>query len=117
MSRFSSVTHADFVKAYQRGEIRVDIDPQAAARVLSARLMLPFLMMPLIGAGVALVLIGWIYAGLAVIAAGFIAPRLIKRSAPGFLLQNALKDAQLYEELVRANTLRVVSAEGVTGDE
>ena len=111
------MTHSEFVAAYSRGDVRVEIDPQAAARVLSARLLLPFLMMPVIGAGVALALIGWIYAGLAVIAAGFIAPRLIKRSAPGFLLQNALKDAQLYEDLVRSNTLRVVSAEGVMGDE
>jgi hypothetical protein len=111
------MTHSEFVAAYFRGDVRVEIDPQAAARVLSARLLLPFLMMPVIGAGVALALIGWIYTGLAVIAAGFIAPRLIKRSAPGFLLQNALKDAQLYEELVRSNTLRVVSAKGVMGDE
>ena len=110
------MTHADFVKAYQGGEIKVTIDPQAAARLLSARLLLPFVMMPVIGAGVALALIGWIYTGLAVIAVGFVAPRLIKRSAPGFLLQNALGDPHLYEELSRSNGLRVVSLNDVTSD-
>jgi hypothetical protein len=101
------MTHSDFVKAYRAGEIRVDFDRQAAARILSARLLLPFVMMPVVGAGVALALIGWIYTGLAVIALGFVAPRLIKRAAPGFLLQNALQDARLYDELRQSGVLRV----------
>jgi hypothetical protein len=101
------MTHSEFVAAYSRGEIRVDFDRQAAARILSARLLLPFVMMPVVGIGVALALIGWIYTGLAVIALGFVVPRLIKRAAPGFLLQNALGDSQLYEELLRSNILRV----------
>ena len=110
------MTHSDFVKGYQSGEIRVEIDPQAASRMLSARLLLPFVMMPVIGVGIALALIGWIYSGLAVIAAGVVAPRLIKRSAPGFLLQNALGDRKLYEELSRSNVLRVVPVKSVIRD-
>jgi hypothetical protein len=106
------MTHSEFVAAYARGEIRVEFDRQAAGRILSARLLLPFVMMPVVGAGVALALIGWIYTGLAVIALGFITPRLIKRAAPGFLLQNALLDARLYEELTGANVLRVVRIDG-----
>ena len=61
------MTHSDFVTAYRNGEVRVQMDPQAAGRMLSARLLLPFVMMPVIGAGVALALIGWIYTGLMVI--------------------------------------------------
>ena len=110
------MTHNEFVAAYARGEIRVEIDPQAASRMLSARLLLPFVMMPVIGAGVALALVGWIYTGFAVIALGFAAPRLIKRSAPGFLLQNALRDAHLYEELTRSNVLRTIPV-NLTADE
>ena len=106
------MTHSEFVSAYARGEIRVEIDPQAAGRLLAGRLLLPLVMMPVIGAGVALALIGWLYTGLAVIALGVTAPRLIKRSAPGFLLQSALKDAALYDELVLSNTLRVASRQG-----
>jgi hypothetical protein len=110
------MTHADFVQAYRNGEIQVEIDPQAAARTLAARLLLPFVMMPAIGAGVALALTGWVYSGLAVIALGVIAPRLIKRSAPGFLLQSALGDPQVYEELSRSNVLRVAPSNGVIRD-
>ena len=101
------MTHAEFVAAHARGEIKIEIDPQAAQRFLSARLLLPLVMMPVLGVGVALAFIGWIYTGLAVIALGIIVPRLIKRSAPQFLVQDALKDAAVYEELIRQNILQV----------
>lgn len=101
------MTHAEFVAVYARGEIKVQIDPQGAARFLSARLWLPFVMMPVLGTGVALALVGWIWTGLAVIAAAIIASRLIKRSSPHFLFRNALEDERVYEELTKANILRV----------
>ncbi|MNC86045.1 hypothetical protein D3C83_16720 [compost metagenome] len=66
-------------------------------------------MMPVLGAGVALALIGWIYTGLAIIAAGIIAPQLIKRSAPHFILSQALQDTAVYDEVTRAGLLRVTS--------
>jgi hypothetical protein len=101
------MTHAEFVAGYARGEIRIEIDPPGAARYLSTRLLLPFVMLPVLGVGIALALVGWIVAGLAVIAAGIIVPRLIKRSAPHILFQNALEDERIYEELRRVNVLRV----------
>jgi hypothetical protein len=104
------LNHADFVAAYARGEVKVEIDPQAAGRFLSARLLLPFVTMPVLGSGVALALIGWVYSGLAVIALGIIVPRIIKRSAPQFLLNDALGNPAVYEELTRQNILRVRSA-------
>ena len=109
------MTHAEFAAAYARGEIKVEIEPKAAARYLSARLLLPFVMMPVLGAGVALALTGWIFTGLAIIAAGIIAPQLIKRGAAHFILTQALQDAAVYEEVTRAGLLRVTSAK--QGDE
>jgi hypothetical protein len=100
------VTHAEFAAAYARGEVKVEIDPQGAGRFLSARLLLPFVIMPVLGVGVAVALTGWIVAGLAVIALGIVAPRLIKRSAPRFLLQDALNDPAIYEALTRQGILR-----------
>jgi hypothetical protein len=83
------------------------VDPSAAARYLSARLMLPFFVIPVLGAGIALALIGWVWSGIAVIAAGFIAPRLIKRSAPNFVLAQAVQNEQIYREITRAGILQV----------
>ena len=101
------MTHAEFVAAYARGEIKIEVDPRGAARHLSARLLLPFVMMPVLGIGVALALVGWIFSGFAIIALGIIAPQLIKRSAPHFLLTQALENAAVYEEVTRTGVLRV----------
>jgi hypothetical protein len=101
------MTHAEFVAAYARGEVRVEIDAKAAARFLSARLLLPFAMMPVLGVGVALALIGWFYTGLAVLAVGVVVPRLIKRGAPRFLLQQAIEDPSAYDALTRAGVMCV----------
>jgi hypothetical protein len=101
------VTHGDFVAAWHSGRVRVQFDPAAAAKLLSAKLLLPLVMLPVLGAGVALALIGWIKSGLAVIALGIIVPRLIKRSAPHFLLNQALADAAAYDEMCRAGVMRL----------
>jgi hypothetical protein len=63
--------------------------------------------LPVLGGGVALALIGWIWTGLAVIVLGFVLPRLIKRSAPHFLLTQALQDERLYRDLVAAAVLKI----------
>ena len=68
--RLPPMTHEAFVSAYRSGALRVNIDRTAAARFLSARLLLPFVMLPVLGVGVALALIGWIWTGLIVIAPG-----------------------------------------------
>jgi hypothetical protein len=101
------MTHAEFVRAYGAGEIGVHVDPVAAARYLGDRLLLPFVMLPLLGSGVALALIGWIWTGLTILAIGIVAPRLIKRSAPHFALTQALEDERVYNELTQSGILRV----------
>ena len=101
------MTHGEFTAAYARGEIKVEVDPQVAAQFVSARLLLPFVMMPVLGFGVALALIGWFFTGLGIIALGIIAPRLIKRSAPHFILTQALRDPKVYDEVTRGGMLRV----------
>ncbi len=104
------MTHAEFVNAYAGGRVKVAIDPAAASKYLSARLMLPVFTLPLLGAGVALALIGWIWTGLALIAAGVFAPRLIKRSAPHFVLTQAVRREEIYRELTQAGILQITPA-------
>jgi len=77
---------------------------------MSARLLLPFFMLPVLGIGVGLALLGWIATGLAIIAAGIIVPRLIKRGAPRFILTQALADERFYEDAVNEKVLRVMSS-------
>ena len=103
------MTHSEFVAAYRRGDIKVDIDPQSGARFVSARLLLPLVALPVLGAGVALALVGWIYTGLALIAVGFVGPRLVKRSAPRFILSQALQDPAVYEEVTSCGLMKMRS--------
>lgn len=113
------MNHREFVAAYGRGEIRVEVDPKGAARFLSERMLLPFVTMPVLGLGVALALIGWIFTGLGILALGIVVPRLIKRSAPHFVFQSALEDGRAYAELTRTEVLRVtpVAVAGRSRDE
>jgi hypothetical protein len=106
------VTHAEFIEAYRSGSIRVDIDRAAAARFVSARLLLPLVMLPMLGVGVALALTGWIWTGLLVIAIATLAPVLIKRSAPHFVITQALQDSRFYHDATAAGLLHVVAADG-----
>ena len=103
------MTHAEFVQAYRSGSIHVDIDRAAAARYMSARLLLPLVMLPVLGVGVALALTGWLWTGFALIAAATIAPIAIKRSAPHFVVTQALADETFYDEVVGAGLLAVRS--------
>ena len=101
------MTHDEFVAAYRSGALHVNIDRAHAARFVSARLLLPFVMLPVLGAGVALALIGWIWTGLTVIALGTIAPVLIKRSAPHFVITQSLQDPRFYEDAAASGLLKV----------
>ena len=101
------MNHAEFVSAYGAGKIKVEVDPRNAARYTSARLLLPLVMMPVVGIGIALALTGWIWTGITVLALGIIVPRLIKRSAPHFVLTQALEDERIYREVTQSNILRI----------
>ena len=101
------MTHPEFVAALREGRVRVQIDPGAAGRYVSARLLLPLVALPVLGGGVALALVGWIWSGLAVLAAGIVIPRLIKRSASHFILIQVIDDERIYNEVTEAGVLRV----------
>ena len=104
--------HNEFVSRYRSGHVTVQFDARAAARLLSARLLLPLMTLPVLGLGVGLALIGWVWTGLSIIALGIVVPRLIKRSAPHFLLTQVLEDAQLYEEVCAQGVMHIVEQRG-----
>ena len=108
------MTHAEFVAAWREDRIAIAIEPAAAARFVSARLLLPFAGVAIIGAGIALVLWGWLWTGVAVGTVGILGPRLIKRGARGFLLSQIATDPDLYAAGVAAGVIQVVPKEGLT---
>lgn len=104
-----TLSHRDFVSAFHGDTITVTFDPKGAARFVSARLLLPLFMMPVVGIGVALALTGWVITGLGVIALGIIVPRLIKRGAPRFLMHQMMDDEALYRDVQHAGIMRIVT--------
>lgn len=106
-----SLSHREFVAAFHNGTISVTFEPKGAARFISARLLLPLFMMPVLGIGVALALTGWIWTGLSVIALAIIVPRLIKRGAPRFLMHQMMDDSDLYRDVQHAGIMQVVRNE------
>lgn len=97
-----------FLEAYGKGEVIVNFERKAAAKFLSARMLLPLFMLPVLGIGVSLALVGWLWTGLAVIGLAILIPRVVKGGAPHFLMQQILEDEGLYRELLAGNVIEVV---------
>jgi len=99
------MTHEEFVAAYQAGRLRVRIDRAAAAKFVSGRAMLPLVLLPFLGLGVALALVGYLVTGAIVFIAALLLRFLVKRSSDGFLLWRALRDAEFYQQVHAAGVL------------
>lgn len=106
-----TLSHHEFVTAMHDGSITVNFDPREAAHFVSGQMMLPLVKLPVLGIGVALALVGWIWTGLLIIAVGIIVPLIIKRGAPYFLMQQALEDEKIYRSLISAGVMQIVSRE------
>jgi hypothetical protein len=102
------MTHAEYQKAYRRGEIRVDIEPVLAYRYLSARMLLPLVMLALAGAGIAVAMSVHWFPGVLLVIAAFAVPRLTRMSAASFVMTRSLDDPALYDDLTRLGILRIV---------
>jgi hypothetical protein len=101
------LTHEEFVAAYQARRIRVQIDRDAAARFVSGRAMLPLVLLPVLGLGVALALVGYVVSGIIIFVSALILRFLVRRSSDGFLLWRALRDAEFYRQVLAAQVLRI----------
>jgi len=99
------MTHAEFIGAYREGRLKVRIDKPAAARMVSARLMLPLVLLPVMGLSVALALVGYFIIGALVFLAALGLRYAVRRSAPGFVLQRALVDERFYAEALACGLL------------
>jgi hypothetical protein len=99
------MTHGEFVAAYRSGRLRVRIDRAAASRFVSGRAMLPLVLLPILGLGVALALVGYLIPGVVIFVVALVLRFLVKRSSDGFLLWRALQDAEFYQQVRAAGVL------------
>ena len=101
------MTHEQFIEAYSSGAIRVHVDRGRAAKLVSARLMLPFVLLPLLGLAVALALTGRLFLGAALFLLVLVFRYVVRASSQGFVLTRALQDAAFYEQVRASGVLSV----------
>lgn len=100
------MTHEEFVTAYREGGVRAVVDRRAAARYVSARMMLPLLLLPVLGIAVALALTGFLVWAATVFVLAVVFRAMVRASSRGFVLTHALESARFYEEALAAGILR-----------
>lgn len=101
------MSHEEFVAAYASGRLRVRVDRARAAKLVSARLMLPFVLLPLLGLAVALALTGRLFAGIALFLFVLAFRYAVRASSQGFVLSRALRNPAFYQEALAAGILQV----------
>jgi hypothetical protein len=102
-----NVSHEEFRAGLPVGRFRVIVNPALAPKYVQHRLWIKILLLPLLGIGVALGISGYIWAGLALVLVGVLAPRLIKKRAPELLLHLATQDKDIYREAIDYEILEV----------
>ena len=87
----------------------VHIDPKKAAQLVSSRMMLPLILLPLFGIAVALALTGYLIAGILLFVAAIGFRYLVRRTSRNFVLLRSLDDSRFYENAVAAGVLVIQS--------
>jgi hypothetical protein len=101
------IPHDEFSAGLPAGRFNVIVNPVLAQKYVRHRLFVIGISLPLLGVGAALALSGYVWAGLPLVAAGFLLPRVIKAQAPKILLYLAQHDAKTYFEAMNFGILEV----------
>jgi len=99
------MTHAEFVAAHREGKLSVHVDPKAAARLVSSRMMLPLILLPVFGIAVGLALTGYLIIGILLFIAALAFRYFVRASSRGFILTRSIEDPVFYEQAVAAGIL------------
>ena len=99
------MTHEEFVAAYEAGRIRVSVNRERASRFVSGHALLPLVLLPVLGLGVGLALVGYIITGTLIFFAALVLRFIVRRSSGGFIVWRALQDADFYREALAAEVL------------
>jgi len=107
------VTHEEFAAAYRQGKLAVQVDPKAAAKLVSARMMLPLILLPVLGIAVALALTGYPITGIVLFVAALAFRYFVRASSRGFILARSLEDSGFYQQAVATGMLVIRDSQSV----
>ncbi|MEW5865122.1 MAG: hypothetical protein AB1773_16255 [Pseudomonadota bacterium] len=103
----TALSHSEFVAGYRSGRLRVSVDRRGAADFVSRRMLLPFVLLPVLGIAVALALALSVLAGAVLFLAALLARHFVRATSQGFVLSRALESEPFYRDAVAAGVLRV----------
>lgn len=101
------IAHDEFRNGAAHGRFRIVVDPKLARPYVVRRTRIDLLAVLSIVIGAALALAGQGVAGVAFVALGVIANRLVRHQAGKIVLQLALKDPQVYAEVTSNGVMEV----------
>ena len=101
------VDHEEFRAGLPAGRFRLVVNPKLARRFVSQRLLLIVVVLPVIGAGIALALTGHVWGGGLLVAAGVVLHRATMWKAPDILVHMALRDRAVYEQVTHGGVMEV----------
>ena len=101
------VAHQEFRAGLPAGRFRVVVNPKLTRRYVAQRLLLMVVLMPVIGVGIALVLMGKTWPGALLVGVGVALNRIVMWQAPRILLQMALRDPSVYDFVTTNGLLEV----------
>ncbi|MDH5205568.1 MAG: hypothetical protein OEY75_04870 [Hylemonella sp.] len=101
------VSHEAFRAGLPAGHFRLIVNPEKARKYVKRRLLLTFILLPVLSIGAALALAGYSWAGLALVIFGVVGHRVIHHQAPKLLLHLALSDARVYAEAIHYEIMEV----------
>jgi hypothetical protein len=101
------VDFEEFRAGLPQGRFRVIVNPKLARRYVSQRLLLIVVLIPVIGIGLALALLGATWTGAALVFGGVAFNRILMWQAPKILLHMAARDAKHYEYATQNGLLEV----------
>jgi hypothetical protein len=102
-----AISHAEFRTGVPAGRFHLIVNPGRAQKYVKHRLFVVGISLPLLGIGAALAISGYAWAGLPMVAAGLLLPRIVKAHAPKILLHLAMNDEKTYFEAMEHEILEV----------
>lgn len=101
------ISHEEFRAGLPAGRFRVIVDPKQARRYIARRLLLLVVVMPVIGLGIALVLLGATWPGALLVFAGVALNRVAMWQAPKLVLHMASRDPSVYAFVTQNGIMEV----------
>lgn len=105
------VDFQDFRAGLADGRFRIVVNPKLARRFVAQRMLLLVVLMPVIGVGIALALMGARWTGALMVAGGVLFHRLVMWQAPHILLHMASRDPKVYEQVTHEGLMEVRRAD------